>query len=318
MKDSQATAKFQAQGEANSHIQHQFKFNPNSVEWGYKQNTRSFDTLGGRVIQILSVKAEQMTIQGDAGSKRELQRLASNVAAIMQYHLKTQRPVKLVVPSRDWRFHVYLTQFPNIGWNTDTISYPFQLTMEVSEDFGISYKRILKNELNRLKKNVGYDPKWHGGDAALFDKAYAELYGGDDESGGGGGGNNGSSSVSVGKGEKGNGPYGGTPSKNKQIGKDLARTMYGWTGAEWDALEELWQNESGWDQYADNLSSSAYGIPQSLDDPTTGTSKMATEGKDWQWNSATQIRWGLKYIKTRPDYGTPSKALALWKQRGWY
>jgi len=47
--------------------------------------------------------------------------------------------------------------------------------------------------------------------------------------------------------------------------------------------------------------SGAYGIPQSLPGD-----KMASAGADWQTNAATQIKWGLGYIKT--VYGTPCGA----------
>ena len=55
----------------------------------------------------------------------------------------------------------------------------------------------------------------------------------------------------------------------------------------------------------------AYGIPQSLP-----ASKMASAGVDWKTNSATQIAWGLDYIRTR--YKTPCGAWAMWNTQGWY
>lgn len=45
-------------------------------------------------------------------------------------------------------------------------------------------------------------------------------------------------------------------------------------------------------------------------------SKMASAGADWRTNPATQIRWGLNYIKGR--YGSPSAALAFWQANNWY
>ncbi|MQA98167.1 MAG: hypothetical protein GEV11_27480 [Streptosporangiales bacterium] len=103
--------------------------------------------------------------------------------------------------------------------------------------------------------------------------------------------------------------------RNQELGKELAESEMGWTGAEWECLDELWFHESGWNHRAKNPSSGAYGIPQSL--PAT---KMGTEGADWATNPATQIKWGLKYIKGRPDYGTPCKAWSLWQSRSphWY
>ncbi|WP_406171207.1 phage tail tape measure protein [Streptomyces sp. NBC_00996] len=88
---------------------------------------------------------------------------------------------------------------------------------------------------------------------------------------------------------------------------------YGWGPAEWPALKALWQRESAWDYKATNASSGAYGIPQALP-----ASKMASAGSDWRTNAATQIRWGLGYIKSR--YGSPSNAWSFWQRQSphWY
>ncbi|WP_425837340.1 peptidoglycan DD-metalloendopeptidase family protein [Streptomyces fractus] len=90
---------------------------------------------------------------------------------------------------------------------------------------------------------------------------------------------------------------------------------YGWGQGEFGPLKALWQGESGWRWNARNPSSGAYGIPQSLPG-----SKMASAGSDWKTNAATQIRWGLGYIKNRPDYGSPSAAYHKWLSRSphWY
>lgn len=85
--------------------------------------------------------------------------------------------------------------------------------------------------------------------------------------------------------------------------------------SEYQCLVQLWDHESGWRVNADNPSSDAYGIPQALPG-----SKMASAGADWKTNGITQVKWGLSYIKGRPDYGTPCKAWALWQSRSphWY
>ena len=67
----------------------------------------------------------------------------------------------------------------------------------------------------------------------------------------------------------------------------------------------------GWNAAAENPSSGAYGIPQSLPG-----SKMATHGSDWRTNPETQIRWGIDYIKGR--YGTPCGAWAHSEANNWY
>ncbi|WP_240662386.1 NlpC/P60 family protein [Streptomyces sp. WAC 06738] len=99
---------------------------------------------------------------------------------------------------------------------------------------------------------------------------------------------------------------------NVKLGKKMA-AKYGWTGTQWDDLYKLWLGESGWRHWAVNKDSGATGIPQSLPG-----SKMASEGSDWKTNPATQIAWGLKYIKGR--YGNPGNAWAKWQARSphWY
>jgi len=96
------------------------------------------------------------------------------------------------------------------------------------------------------------------------------------------------------------------------LGKALAAQM-GWVGAQWNALYQLWQHESGWRWNADNPTSSAYGIPQALPG-----SKMASVASDWRTNPRTQILWGEGYIKDR--YNNPGNAWAAWLGRSphWY
>lgn len=86
---------------------------------------------------------------------------------------------------------------------------------------------------------------------------------------------------------------------------------FGFGADQYECLLTLWTKESGWSSSATNPSSGAYGIPQALPG-----SKMASAGADWRTNPATQIRWGLGYIKGR--YGTPCGALADWNRKGWY
>lgn len=76
---------------------------------------------------------------------------------------------------------------------------------------------------------------------------------------------------------------------------------YGWGSDQFSCLVSLWTQESGWRANALNVSSGAYGIPQSLP-----AEKMSAAGPDWRTNAATQINWGLAYIKSA--YGSPCGA----------
>jgi hypothetical protein len=82
-------------------------------------------------------------------------------------------------------------------------------------------------------------------------------------------------------------------------------------GSQFSCLDSLWQEESGWNIYAQNPGSGAYGIPQALPG-----SKMASAGANWESNPATQIAWGLSYIND--TYGSPCAAWDHEQATGWY
>lgn len=86
---------------------------------------------------------------------------------------------------------------------------------------------------------------------------------------------------------------------------------YGWGQDQMTCLLPLWNRESGWRTSAENPSSLAYGIAQSLP-----AEKMASVGADYRTNHETQIIWGLQYIKGR--YGSPCSAWAHSNATGWY
>ena len=101
------------------------------------------------------------------------------------------------------------------------------------------------------------------------------------------------------------------PSGSPQQIAERMLSQFGWSSSQFSCLQPLWDRESGWNPYAQNPSSGAYGIPQALPG-----SKMASAGGDWQTNPATQIRWGLSYIQG--SYGSPCGAWAHEQADGWY
>ncbi|MGW6131970.1 aggregation-promoting factor C-terminal-like domain-containing protein [Cellulomonas sp. NPDC055163] len=100
------------------------------------------------------------------------------------------------------------------------------------------------------------------------------------------------------------------PGTAQAMGKEMAAAR-GFGDDQFACLLALWKKESGWRVDAENKSSGAYGIPQSLPG-----SKMATVADDWRTNPATQITWGLNYIEGR--YGDPCGAWAHSQAKGWY
>ncbi|WP_205650132.1 lytic transglycosylase domain-containing protein [Actinoplanes solisilvae] len=81
--------------------------------------------------------------------------------------------------------------------------------------------------------------------------------------------------------------------------------------AEFPCLDKLWKAESGWNYRAENKGSGAYGIPQALPGK-----KMSSAGADWKTNPATQIKWGLGYVKGK--YDSPCGAYGYFQSNGHY
>jgi hypothetical protein len=117
--------------------------------------------------------------------------------------------------------------------------------------------------------------------------------------GGGGGG-----SVPGGRG------HGMGPTANSQLAQ---RIMPAWsTGANWDAWNAVATRESGWNNFARNPASGAYGIPQALPPTKMPFAAQAAGGSD----AAAQIRWMVQYMAGR--YGGPQGAWAHEMATGWY
>ena len=79
----------------------------------------------------------------------------------------------------------------------------------------------------------------------------------------------------------------------------------------WGCVDALVTRESGWRVTAQNPTSPAYGLPQSLPG-----SKMASAGADWQTNPVTQLRWMTGYVNAR--YGGYCQANAFQIANNWY
>lgn len=110
----------------------------------------------------------------------------------------------------------------------------------------------------------------------------------------------------------GNAPATGKPDVGSSQAVALEMVLgRGWDNEQYGCLHALWAKESGWNHFALNRSSGAYGIPQSLPGE-----KMASAGADWATNPATQIKWGLGYIEAR--YGTPCAAWGHSQRKNWY
>lgn len=106
---------------------------------------------------------------------------------------------------------------------------------------------------------------------------------------------------------KGNIPA--NPRENFKYAQAIAGN-YGWGPDELAAWYTLGMKESGWDNGAQNPTSTAYGIGQFLDSTWKGVGGTKTS------DPRLQVEYMARYIKNR--YGSPSRALAFHNAHNWY
>lgn len=100
------------------------------------------------------------------------------------------------------------------------------------------------------------------------------------------------------------------PRANFQFAQQLAN-QFGWgSEGELGAWYTLGMKESGWNNNAQNPTSTAYGVGQFLNSTWSGVGIGKTS------DPYTQVLAMAKYIKNR--YGSPSKALAFHLSHNWY
>ena len=138
-----------------------FPFNVNQLNWNYSLNRISYDTYGGRVVQILSVKIETMTVQGDAGSRASLLALFESLKALQLKQVNNQQSLLFTVPNRV-SLNVWFRNI-NIGWDPSTVTYPYDLSFEIEDGGG--YNELSKVVMNRELFNlagIGYNEYYAG------------------------------------------------------------------------------------------------------------------------------------------------------------
>ena len=94
--------------------------------------------------------------------------------------------------------------------------------------------------------------------------------------------------------------------------KHWSKLLWDTDKAKWHCLDLLNTHESQWSWTMRNPNGGAFGIAQALP-----AKKMASAGRDWRTNPATQLIWQKKYIESRYA-GNPCYAWKHETRRGWY
>lgn len=99
------------------------------------------------------------------------------------------------------------------------------------------------------------------------------------------------------------------PALNTGSARSYVRSVL--SATQYACLSNIISRESGWNPRARNPYSGAYGLPQALPG-----SKMASAGADWRTNGVTQIKWALRYVRSR--YGSACGAWSFWRAHRYY
>ena len=158
---------------------YRFPFNINTLEWSYQLNTQSYSTIGGRVTQILSVRINTMSIQGEAGTRANLMQMFSDYKAMQNSQNQAKRPMTFSVPSRNLVWHVWLENF-QMGWGVTTVAYPYVIYFEVFQDIsGAATNASTADALSRIininKGNIGFSGDWTGLSTSSHNVQYTDI-----------------------------------------------------------------------------------------------------------------------------------------------
>jgi len=118
----------------------QLPFSPNELEWSYTLNKVSYDTYGGRVTQLLSVKIDQMSLQADAGSRQNLMNMYTIIKQLQEDQIVNRLPLVLTVPadstvkpSTPITLSLWYSDM-QIGFDPTTVTYPYIMNFNVADE----------------------------------------------------------------------------------------------------------------------------------------------------------------------------------------
>jgi len=134
-----------------------FRTNPNEVWWNYSLITAVENTYGGRVVQILGAKIDDLVVTIECG--RGGWNYQRQVVGFMRDMIADQRkgdPGTFSYTTRNWRLKVFALSVPfqdSVTATTREIELRFKVQEDVS---GVMSSLALSTELARLQDGVGF------------------------------------------------------------------------------------------------------------------------------------------------------------------
>lgn len=135
----------------------QFRTNPNEITWDYELITKVQQTYGGRVVQVLGVKMDNLVVKVDCGAGGWP--YAMYVAQFMRDMMVTQRNGQagtFTYTTRNWKLKVFAKSIPFFDTVTETIR-ELELTFAIQEDIaGTNISSSIADALTKLQVGVGW------------------------------------------------------------------------------------------------------------------------------------------------------------------
>ena len=134
-----------------------FRTNPNDVSWNYGLITKTDQTYGGRVVQILGTKIEDLTVTVECGNGGWPYLV--KVVTFMRDMMIAQRNGQTATfeyTSRNWKLKVYAAGFP-FGDQVTATTREIALTFKVQEDIsGIVSSQTIAAALQSFMSGIGW------------------------------------------------------------------------------------------------------------------------------------------------------------------
>lgn len=135
-----------------------FRIDPEEIQWNYKLNTHTDNTYGGKVIQILSISIDEMTIPvvSGKGGRDYLRSVASFFKDMMIWQRDSKQTATFTYSPRGYILKVYASNL-KISDSLQNVVYPFSLVFQVQEDLaGVVKQQIMMKEIADLQNGIGY------------------------------------------------------------------------------------------------------------------------------------------------------------------
>lgn len=134
-----------------------FRTNPNEITWDYELITHIDQTYGGRVVQILGCKIDNLVVKVDCGQGGWP--YAMRVVGFMRDLMVNQRngtPATFTYTTRNWNMKVFALNVPFADSVTETVR-ELELNFKIQEDIaGTNIASSISDFLSSLQESIGW------------------------------------------------------------------------------------------------------------------------------------------------------------------